>query len=424
MKVAYVLKKYPRLSETFILNEVLGLEERGVDLTIVSLNLPDDGKFHADLAKVRAPVHYLPGFGSTMARDALRSLTGCPKEVRDNLPRALDFVETLPSSKQSLLLFQAFGLARHVLDEEISHLHAHFMTVASWMAYTVHCLTGVPFSVTAHAKDIFRTTVDAEVFQRIAKAAWRVVTVSDFNRGYIQREILGEPLSSVVRIYNGIPARTGADGESSLEKGFSVEPEAVRERDLVLGVGRLVEKKGFSVLLEACRLLVDRGRSHRVVILGEGDEKEALLRMRARLGLEETVEFKGATPREEVRQWMMRARVLAAPCLTGSDGNRDALPTVLLEALDCGLPAVSTRVTGIPEILSHGVDGVLVEEGDPSALAAEIERLFDDEILWRRISCAGPKKVADRFDRNRTLPELIQVFSHSVESPAAQEVRA
>jgi len=397
--IGYVLKKYPRLSETFILNELLGLEALGTPVSVFSLHLPDEGRFHADVSRLQGDVVYLPGFRGDTAYEAFEIVKDLPEGA---LGEALGFLELIPHAKKSQLLVQSIHLAREVRRRGIEHLHAHFMTVASWAACVAHILTGVRFSVTSHAKDIYRETVDPALYREVARRASRIVTVCDSNRDHIVRTFLGGNSDGIERIYNGLPLD---------ELVRSSESSREREPALVLGVGRLVEKKGFDVLLQACALLGARGVRYRCLLLGDGEERQRLTEQVRRLGLEETVELRGACPREEVLATMSRARVLAAPCRVGSDGNRDALPTVLLEAQALGLPAVSTPVTGIPEIIDHGTTGMLVPEDDADALANAIEALITDDGLWQRLSEAGPVRARERFDRKVTLPLLARVFA-------------
>ncbi len=400
-KIGYVLKKYPRLSETFILNEILGLEKMGVETSVFSIHLPDEGRFHADVAQVRGRVRYLPPLKSDVTYEAFRTLVEPWCLGLGKLNQALRFIDALPAHKRGALLVQTLHLARQVSESGVDHLHAHFMTVASWAAYLTSVFTGIPFSVTAHAKDIYRQTVDRRIFSEVARNASRIITVSDFNRQFILEHLVDDQAENVTRIYNGI----------ELTRGSEV-PE-VRDPRLILAVGRLVEKKGFCVLIDACRILADRDVSFRCVLVGEGDEKDNLVARTRRLGLEGKVEFLGALPREEVSVWMQQARVLAAPCVMGSDGNRDALPTVLIEALAHGLPCISTPVTGIPEIIEDGKEGLLVPEGNATELALAIEQLLESKPLWDRFSQAGPLKACERFDRSETLPELVDVFVQS-----------
>ena len=401
LRVGYVLKMFPRVSETFILSEVLGLQDAGVDVSVLSLRLADEGRFHADLARVRASVDYLPQFGSGPTVDAFRAMVDLGPGAMGGIQRALDFVGGLPAAHQAGLLVQALHLARQVELRDLDHLHAHFMTIAAHTAYLAHLLTGVPFSVTAHAKDIYRVGVSPAAFREVAAAATAIVTVCDANQRYILDDLLAGSPARVVRIYNGV------DVESL------PAPAPLRDATLVLGVGRLVEKKGFDVLLDAVAILVERGERVSCLVLGDGEQRAALEARRSKLGLQDHVRFAGAVSKDEVLGWMTRARVLALPCVTGADGNRDALPTVLIEALALGLPAVSTAVAGVPEIVDHGVNGLLVTEGEPAALANGITSLMVDDDRWSQIAAAGPAKVAARFDRRRTLPQLLSVFAGS-----------
>jgi glycosyltransferase involved in cell wall biosynthesis len=408
LRVGYVVKKYPRLSETFILDEILALEAFGIDVSIFSLRFPDDGRFHSDLASVRAPVSYLPPLGSGTVFDAFRAL----EQVADGdasarLSRALGFLDLHPPERRTGMLLQGLHLAGASRRLGLDHLHAHFMTVAAHTAYLAHLFGDVPFSVTAHAKDIYRDAVDRTAFREVAGAATALVTVCEANRAYMRESLLADG-TGVEVIYDGVRLE---------ELRPSRRP---RRRTLLLAVGRLVEKKGYHVLLRACRILADRGTDFECIVVGEGEERERLLADRARLGLDTRVHFVGAVSRDRIYAWMEEARVLAAPSLVGADGNRDALPTVLLEALALGLPAVATPVGGIPEIIESGVEGLLVPSGDPEAVAAALERLLQDDVTWERMAMAGPAKAALRFDGRRNLPRLVDVFRRPArgDSPA------
>lgn len=399
LRVGYVLKKYPRLSETFILDELLALEASGVEVSVFSLRLPDDGRFHRDLSKLNATVSYLPSSSSSRLLDAFDLVRTLP-DPGAALDAALEFIDLLPESARASVLLQGLALARSALDRRIDHLHAHFMTVAAHTAHVAHLVTGLPFSVTAHAKDIYRETVDREVFDAVASSARAIVTVCDSNREYIRSHLSPEAADRVIRIYNGLFPDEYA--RSSMTR---------RTPRMILGVGRLVGKKGFRDLLQACALLASRQVDFSCMIVGDGEERGELLAETTRLGLEGRVEFPGSLPRHRVLELMSRARVLAAPCLVASDGNRDALPTVLLEALGVGLPVVTTRVTGIPEIIEDRSEGLLVESGDVEALARALEQVLHDDLLWESCSVRGPEKLRERFDRHRTAAELIDVFS-------------
>ena len=409
-RVGYVLKKFPRLSETFILRELLGLGDAGLDLTVFSLRQPDPEPAQPEMQRLSADIEYLPWPTRAATLASFRLFAALRPAESSQLTRAFCFVDRLPEESRVSSFVQALHLAAVVERKEISHLHAHFMTVAARTTYLTHLLVGVPFSVTSHAKDIYRNTVDGAIFQEVASAASAVVTVCDANRDYIRRTLLSEEAGRLVRVYNGIEIATQPSARGP------------REPNSVLAVGRLVEKKGFHVLLASCRLLRDKGVDFRCRIVGDGPQRELLESESRRLGLGQLVEFTGVLTSDAIRELMGRARVLAAPCVIGSDGDRDALPTVLVEALAAGLPVVTTPIGGVAEIVSHDEEGLIVSPGEPGELAGALERVLSDSVLWARLAAAGPVKAARRFDRSQTLPELARLFATSEALPVTREL--
>ncbi|HEX2088317.1 MAG TPA: glycosyltransferase [Actinomycetota bacterium] len=408
MKIGYVVKRYPRLSETFILDEILGLEDAGLEVAIHSLLQPNDGRFHEDISRVKAVARYLPTAAQSVfgAFRALRDV-GISKDAAA-LDRAIAFLEQVPEQRRGTLLVQALHLADEARKKGLEHLHAHFMSSPAQTTYLAHLFSGIPFSVTAHAVDIYGPNVDPAVVREIAEGAVAVVTVCEANRDHL-RDLVGAS-SRIEVIYNGV----------SLDE---LSGNGLRDPGLVLAVGRLVEKKGYHILLEACRLLRDRDVEFRCVLVGDGKQREELLDQRRMLEIDDCVEMPGATSRREVLRWMRRARVFAAPCVTAADGNQDALPTVLLEALSIGLPVVSTPVAGIPEIVDDGVEGLLTPPGDAAALADAVQCLLTDDGVWARMAAAGPAKAADRFDRTKNLPKLIELFRQSARGRVLEAVQ-
>lgn len=395
LKIGYVLKKYPRLSETFILNEILGMEGLGHEVDITSLTAADEGRFHADLAKVKAPVRYLPAFGSAAAMAAFDEAA---KLAPGALERAMAYVGLLPSDKRPAILVHALLMRRAAREKGLDHLHAHFATVAAHVAATCRHLGGPTFSVTAHAKDIYRDAVDRKLFRATLDASAFIVTVCEANRRWIEEKLLDGPSEKIKVIYNGLPLEGIRPGDGP------------REPATILGVGRLVEKKGFPLLIESLRILRDRGFDARVEIIGDGEDRSAIAAAVDRLGMKNHAVLLGARPREEVLARMRSATLLAAPCLTGDDGNRDALPTVLIEALACGLPSVSTPVGGIEEIVDDGVHGYIVPEKDVVAFADAVAKILGDAAAAAAMREKAPGRARERFDRNSTLPKLVALM--------------
>jgi glycosyltransferase involved in cell wall biosynthesis len=394
MRVGYVVKKYPRYSETFIVTEILAHEAAGLPIEIFALRPTDDTHFQDAIARVRAPVHHLQA-------ERLEDADFWPvlEEASEVLP---DLWSALKAARgeEFRSVFLAVLLAREARRRGISHLHAHFASVATTVARLAARFAGLPYTFTAHAKDIFHDSVEPEDLRRKLSDAAAVVTVSDYNLAYL-RQSYGPASARVERIYNGL----------DLER-FPYEAPDDRPPQIV-AVGRLVEKKGFADLIEACAILARRGRPFGCQIIGTG-ELEADLRARIEeKGLGAQVELTGPRPQNQLLQYLHRAAVFAAPCVVARDGNRDGLPTVLLEAMALGLPCVSTDVTGIPEVLRDEETGLMVPQHDPAALAAAIERLLVDPALRVRLATQARRLIEAEFDIRRNTVYLRALFQAS-----------
>lgn len=387
MRVAYVVKRYPRLSETFIVNEILAHEAAGLEMRIVALRAPVDARFHSMLGEVQAPVTYL-----TPRRPKIRELWAAVRTV----PHRRHGLEALPGviASDPTDAYQAARLAEWIETEQIDHVHAHFATTTAAVARLACAATGVPYSVTAHAKDIFHESVEpARLRERLEDAA-AVVTVSDYNVRYMAGIC---PAANITRVYNGL----------DLTK---FEYRAPRQRaPVVLAVGRLVEKKGFEDLVRAFSILRADRPDARCEIIGDGPLRADLEAIACQLG--GGVTFRGSVPRADVQRAIRRAAVFAAPCVTARDGDRDGLPTVLLEAMAMGTPCVATPVTGIPEAVVDGTTGIVVPERDPTELAGAITRILSDHRLGERYALAARRRIEAHFDASRTSAELRTTFS-------------
>lgn len=389
-RVGYVTKMYPRFSETFIVNEVLALEGAGLELEIFSLRPPADGRFHETLSQVRAPVSYLSRH--------VRS-----QGLWDRMRRAHLLFPDLATHLGDLLELEAddavaaVELAVAVRERGITRLHAHFATVATAVARVAAKIAGVEYSFTAHAKDIFHESVDPVALSRRLADAAAVVTVSDFNLDHLHRTF-GSAADRVRRVYNGLDLRR-----------FGYSAPIQRER-VVVGVGRLVEKKGFRHLIDAVAYLAAQGRPVRLDLVGAGEQEDALREQVKALDLHQHVRLLGPLPQHRVREVMQNAGALAAPCVVGQDGNRDGLPTILLEAMALGTPCVATPVTGIPEVLQHEETGLLVSEGDPIGLAEQLDRLLTDEALRLRLAERARALIETEFDDQHTSRQLREIL--------------
>ncbi|MEE8412194.1 MAG: glycosyltransferase family 4 protein [Acidobacteriota bacterium] len=396
-RIGYILKMFPRLSETFVLNEILELERQAADVRIFSLMHPADGRFHAGVADLRTGIRYV----TTQKLEATwsdigRSSTGVNYEA---WPRVVEFARRYDFPRQLEFLLRAQSIAQQVIESNVEHLHAHFATIATRMAAAVSMLTAVPFSFTAHAKDIFRESVDRELFSELVDRSLFCVTVSDFNKEFILATMPGINPEKVVRVYNGVDL-------NRLTRSHREDASVPH----VISVGRLVPKKGFDILLRALRLCKDRGRVLRTTIVGDGGENDRLRDLSRELGLERDVTFAGALSHEDTIERMGRASVVALACTRDDDGNTDALPTVLLEALALGLPIVSTRLAGIPEIVGEEC-GRLSDPGDVAGFAAGLESTCRDLERGRDVAAEARKRCERRFSLQINAGALLQRFT-------------
>jgi colanic acid/amylovoran biosynthesis glycosyltransferase len=390
--VAYLLKMYPRFSETFILAELLELERQGLRLHVVSLKKPDDGVFHADVARLRARVTYLPE--SPLIDPGAWAAAHRQLAARDPRRYGAALASALARRRSTAVKhFLRAGVIAPLLPRlGITHVHAHFASAPAAVALHLHRLTGVSYSLTAHAKDIYADDVDETALAAKLRSARFAVTVSDYNRRHLAR--LVDP-QRLVRIYNGI----------DLER-FSPNGAWPAEPPLVLGVGRLIEKKGFEDLVRACALLARGGRCFRCAIVGKGPLESRLRALVHGLGVGDVVELAGPLPQERLLALYRRASVVVAPCVVGSDGNRDGLPTVLIEAMALGVPVVSTDVTGIPELVQDHRTGLVVPQRDPDAIARAIGRLLEDRAAAAALARAARTSVEAEFDLRRNVTRL------------------
>lgn len=385
--IGYVLKRYPRYSETFIVNEILAHEAAGQQLTIFSLLAPGDTHFQDAIARVRAPVYYLLAERGLRASDFWQGLRG------------VDLAQ-LPADaadEDGRIVYQAALLARAVRSHGLTHLHAHFATQATSVARLASYLSGCSYSFTAHAKDIFHNDVSALDLSRKLADASATVSVSDFNVDYLQQHY-GLAAERVQRIYNGL----------ELDR-FSYSAPYHR-RPHIVAVGRLVEKKGFPVLIDACGLLAAAGVDFTCEIIGAGPLEQALHEQIKQRGLGRCISLLGPRPQQEIIERVRAGAMFVAPCIQATDGDRDGLPTVLLEAMALGTPSIASDVTGIPEIIQDEITGLLLPQHNPQALSMAMQRLLHNPELGQHMARAARRLIETEFDIHTNAAQLRACF--------------
>lgn len=374
-RVAYVLRAFPRLSETFLLHEILAQRARGIEVRVFAFERVQDERMHPEAEQLLPEVTFVDA-------DEAPDFKG-PKV----LPR-----------KQRRWAAAGVRIASELRAWGATHVHAHFAGPAATAACFAAKEARITFSFTAHAKDIFVDSLDWEWLAWLGAQAHAVVTVCDYNRRFLRRRM---PDARIVRIYNGV----------DLERWSA--PRVRPANGPVVTVGRFVRKKGFDILVEALAILRDRGTPVKAVMIGDGNEFD-VVRARAReLRLGRLVRFPGALTQPEVLKVLRSAAAVALPCIVDTDGNQDALPTVLLEGAACGLPAVATRVAGVPEIVRDGETGRVVEPSDPVALADALAHVMSSHRRRTRMGRAARRRAERLFDQRRASQALARVFSES-----------
>ena len=401
-RVAFVLKGYPRLSETFIAQEILALENLGLDILIVSLRHPTDGRTHPVHAEIRAPVHYLPEY---LHRGPLRVLRAWLRVRRWPAYRQVravwlrDLWRDLTANR-----IRRFGQAlvlANELPDDVGRLHAHFLhTPASVVRYAAG-LRGMAWTGSAHAKDIW-TTPEWELREKLASCEW-LVTCTATNCAHLSALA---PQGRVELVYHGLDLSRFA---SSPVAHRAVTACSAEERVTLLSVGRLVEKKGTDVLLDALAKL-PRTLFWRLVHVGGGPLRKEMMQRAEALGIADRVEWRGAMTQSELIKEYREADLFVLASRIAGDGDRDGLPNVLMEAQTQGLPCVATHVSAIHELIEHEVTGLLVPPEAPEPLAAAIEALMTDPALRSRLGEAGRQRVTTAFGMDANIATLATKF--------------
>ena len=417
-RVIYIVRSWPRLSQTFIVNEVLALERRGVQLAVFSLVRSGEPVVQPQVADVRARVHYLDGRrGPRDLRAQLSWFVTAPVRTllalwcclrRPGLAAGYGECSAIRCLVHAIRIAAALEDLRADGDEPV-HVHAHFAHDPALVGMLVARLTRLPFSFTAHARDLFE--IPATSLAARARAATAVVTCCQVNATYIESVVPPAGRPPVVVIHHGVDLRRFAP--TSRDRGRTT-PE-------VVSVGRLVEKKGFADLLRALAEVKERGRSFHARLCGDGPLREDLARLRDELGLGDEVELTGAQASDVVIEVLHGATLFALTPRELDKGDRDGIPNVLVEAMSCGLPVVTTTAGGITELVLHDVNGLLVAPGDVHAIADALCRLLTDAVARARLGEAARRTVErgyDTEDAARRLAAVLRARTSSQPEPA------
>ncbi len=401
-RVAYVMSRFPKLTETFILFEMLAVERQGVDVEVYPLLRERTAVMHPQAPAVVARARFLPFLSWPVVRSQLHFLRTAPRTylrtvwalLRGTWGSLNFFVGALG------ILPKTVHAARLMAAAGVTHVHCHFASHPAAAGFVIQRLTGIPFSFTAHGSDLH---VDRTMLpQKVAEAAF-VVAVSEYNRELIVSDCGEQVRDKVHVIHCGVD--TGV-----------FRPPAVRaatERFTVACVATLLEVKGQTFLVHACRRLVAEGIDVVCRLVGDGPDRELLRRRITEAGLADRVLLCGRLPREAVAQLLADADVLVAPSVPTRRGKREGIPIALMEAMSTGVPVVASDISGIPELVAHGVSGLLVPPGDAEALAGALRRLHENAGLGRLLAHGGRQKVLAEIDQDRNAAALVERFERA-----------
>ncbi|WP_027722594.1 glycosyltransferase family 4 protein [Maridesulfovibrio zosterae] len=405
--LAMILKGYPRISETFISNEIRLLEQRGVKIHIISMRKPRENFTHKSISEIKAEVSYLPStlegcleelFGSADMDAGLKDKRyGIDSAFTSRIDNIWKVYKDSGSEASFKHMLQAEFIVEKILPgSDIFHFHAHFAHSPCSVARDASRLSGLPFSFTAHAKDIY-TQKPEKITAKISEAKF-AVTCTGYNCDYLQSIAPeGKPIH---KVYHGIDLKLF----SSDKKYTSSAPYEI------FTVARFTAKKGLPTVFKALKKLDEKGIDFSYKIVGDGDEREETLALIDKLGLSEKCTWLGAKPHEEVLDLYRKADLFTLGCEIAENGDRDGIPNVLAESMAMSVPVVTTTVSGIPELVESGRTGLLVEPGDHEAMADAMERILTDQELRKSVIPAAKERVHEIFDNRYWINKLADVY--------------
>lgn len=396
-KIGFILKGYPRLSETFIAQEIYLLEQRGFQIDIYSMRGPREKTRHPVHDKIKAKVVYIPeyilesfaeifwaNFAVAFTRPIYLAL----------LPQAL-WKSICQRSRSPIKRFLQAGWLIHREDlghTQVKHLHSHFVHAPTELTFYLSKITGITFSISAHAKDIYTSTPE-EIRERV-QASEFLMTCTEFNFHKI-RELVGpEHSGKINQVYHGVSL-----------SAFQPQQEPAFEfpQKRLLTIARLVEKKGYEDVFAALKILQEKGLHLHYDIYGDGELKASLIELRDRLGLQEQITLHGAVSQPIVLKAYQEGGVFILASRETESGDRDGIPNSMAEAMSMAMPVLATNVSGIPEILENNLSGILVQQRSPAEIARGLERLFSEKGLAAKLGIEARKKVTRVFDADRCI---------------------
>lgn len=406
-RVAYMMSRFPKITETFVLYEIVAVQAQGVPVEVYPLQRERTTAMHPEAAPLVERAHFLPMFTPRFLRAHAYYLRRRPRAYLGALWDSLRATWGSARYFGGILAFfpKTVEFARMMERDGITHIHAHFASHPAAAAFIIHRLTGIPYSFTAHGSDLHR---DQHMLrEKIAESAF-TATISEYNVRVIAQTCGEDTAKQVTVLRCGVDTSVFAPRPRAGANGGHDQPL------MILNIGTLHEVKGQTYLIEACRLLKERGLSFTCHFVGDGPDQAALEAQAAAAQLGERVVFHGRRERQAVVDLLQQAAILVAPSVPSSDNRREGIPVVLMEAMASGVTVVASDLSGIPELVIDGESGLLTPPGDAQAIADALERLARDPALRQRLADGGREKVLREFDLTTNAAALSARFTSGV----------
>lgn len=421
--LTYLTKRFPRLSETFILDEIIGLENEGLPLRLYSIGDPSEKLTQGEVAKVKSSVSYIypPGGGTTSIRTAwaiARSNASVLRRHPKNYLRTLIYVARKRRSMSTVKhLVEAGRLADLAEMDRSRHVHAAFAHGPASVAHFVHLITGIPFSFSAHAKDIYTSAPD--LLARKMAAASFVLVCSESAKAELEHIAAAHPVGGV-----RLKARQHIHLEPhgvNLDR-FSSDRGKRPQRVQILAVGRLVPKKGYPLLLEALAKVTSENLDFHCKIVGGGALKDELIQRAIDLGIKDLVEFVGACTQSEIVEHYRESDLFVQASQVMADGDRDGIPNSLMEAMASGLPVVATSVGGIPEVVRDNISGLICHNNESEELAKALRQLIENPDLRETLGQNAKKQMSVEMSRTACIAKVAKYFRASIDAQSPRSI--
>lgn len=407
--IAYMMSRFPHLPETFILREMTEMERNGWSVRLYPLMIQEQTITHAEAERWIPTARSSPFFSLGVLKANLQALVQHPRRYAAIWGRTIAEHWRTPGelARVLALLPKTVSLAQKMISEGIVHIHAHYATYPAFAAWVIHQLTSIPYSITVHAHDIF---VSQTMLATKLKSATAVIAISEYNRDFLARHVGDWVRQKTHVIHCGITPANYVPRSQSMPKSARFE---------IITIGSLQPYKGHPYLIQACALLRDQGVSFRCRIIGNGEDRAALEQMIADLKVKEYVELLGPQPEDAIMRLLPTADCYVQPSIITEAGKMEGIPVALMEALACGLPAVATQLSGVPELVRHNETGYLVPPADAQALATALAQVAADLESARERGALGRKLVLDEFNLQTNVAQLSQVLRTSTHSRTA-----